>query len=54
MCPTYYIKTKGFDLLISKTITCYVPRYVHLVLEQPIIPLVQTPYIVGIQTTRTI
>ncbi len=54
MYQTYYTITKGFDPLISKTITRYVLRYVHLVLEQPIIPLIQTPYIVGIQITKTI
>jgi len=54
MYQTYYTTAKGFDILISKTITRYVPKYVHLVLEQPIIPLIQTPYIVGIQITRTI
>jgi hypothetical protein len=54
MYQTYYTKTKGFDPSIFKTITGYVPRYVHLVLEQPIIPPIQTPYIVGIQITRTI
>jgi len=54
MYQTYYIRTKGFDPLISKIITHYVPRYVHLVLKRPIIPLLQTPYIVGIQITRTI
>ncbi len=42
MYQTYNTRTKGFDPLISKIITRYVPTYVHLVLEQPIIPLIQT------------
>jgi hypothetical protein len=54
MYQTYYTRTKGFDPLIFKTITSYVPRYVHFILEQPIRPLIQTPYIVGIQITKTI
>jgi hypothetical protein len=54
MYQTYYTRTNGFDPLIFKTTTRYVLRYVHLILEQPIIPLIQTPYIVGIQITKTI
>jgi alpha-D-ribose 1-methylphosphonate 5-triphosphate synthase subunit PhnL len=54
MYPTYYTGTKVFDPLISKTTMCYVSRYVHMVPKQPIISLIQKPYIVGIQTTRTI
>ncbi len=35
--PAYPIGTKGFDPLIFKNYTSYVPRYVYPVLEQPIV-----------------
>jgi hypothetical protein len=47
--PTYPIGTKGFDPLIFKNYTCYVPRYVYPVLEQPIVPPTHTPHSIGNQ-----
>jgi len=47
--PAYPIGTKGFDPLIFKNYTSYVPRYVYPVLEQPIVPPTHTPHSIGNQ-----
>jgi hypothetical protein len=43
----YPIGTEGLDSLIFTNYTCYVPRNVYPILEQPIIPPTYTPYFVG-------
>jgi hypothetical protein len=43
----YPIGTKGLDSLIFTNYTCYVPRNVCPVVEQPIVPPTYTPYYVG-------
>ncbi len=47
--PTYPIGTKGFDSSIFMNYTSYVPRLcIGYIFEQPIGPLIYTPYFVGI------
>ncbi len=46
MYPTYLTRTKGLDSSIFRNYTCYVPRNVYLVPEQPTTPPTYTPHFV--------
>jgi hypothetical protein len=47
--PTYQTGAKELDSSISKNYTCYIPRNVYLILEQPIVPPTYIPYSIGNQ-----
>jgi hypothetical protein len=47
--PAYQIGTKGFDYLIFRNYTCFVPGIVYRIPEQPIVPPTYIPFLVGNQ-----